>query len=93
MINGSATAFSLETGSGILVLTSETRVATFQGVSLWLGFAPFWSEGDCFVHEVDLRRNVLPLLRASAANPPTPGTVVIDPGHGGNNLGTRSGTA
>lgn len=89
VINGAA-AFSLETESGILVLTSETRLATFQGVSLWLGFAPFWSEGDCFVHEVDLRRNVLPLLRASAASPPTPGTVVIDPGHGGNNLGTRS---
>lgn len=87
---GAGTAYSLETAMGALVLTPNTRRAAFEGVTFWLGFAPVWAEGDCFVHEVDLRKNVLPLLTQAPSIRTSPGTVVIDPGHGGNNLGTRS---
>lgn len=54
----------------------------------WLGFAPRWSQGELWLHAVDVEKNVIPLLS------PTPTLtnriVVIDPGHGGENAGARS---
>ncbi|MCL4176130.1 MAG: N-acetylmuramoyl-L-alanine amidase [Verrucomicrobia bacterium] len=88
--NGSGTAFSIETALGTVILTPATRVAVFEGVTFWLGFAPVWSEGDCLVHELDLNKNVRPLLTQLPGGLPRRGKVVIDPGHGGGNLGTRS---
>ena len=89
-MNGAGEAFALETRLGVLVLTPATRVAAFEGITFWLGHAPAWLEGDCLVHELDLRKNVLPLLTRPGALPARRRTVVIDPGHGGENVGTRS---
>jgi N-acetylmuramoyl-L-alanine amidase len=88
--NGSGAAYAIKTASGTVVLTPATRVATFEGITFWLGFAPVWSEGDCLVHELDLEKNVRPLLTESPAGLGRRRKVVIDPGHGGENLGTRS---
>jgi N-acetylmuramoyl-L-alanine amidase len=88
--NGSGVAFSIKTLSGEVILTPTTRVAAFEGITFWLGFAPVLAEGDCLVHELDLKKSLFPLLSESQAGLKGPGTVVIDPGHGGENLGTRS---
>jgi N-acetylmuramoyl-L-alanine amidase len=90
VMNGAGVAYAIETELGTMLLTPATRIAAFEGVAIWLGFAPVWVEGDCLVHELDLRKNVLPLLTRTLVSPPRRRTVVIDPGHGGQNLGTRS---
>ncbi len=87
---GGGMGYSLETALGTLVLTPATRLASFDGVTFWLGFAPMWLDGDCMVHELDLRKNVIPLLTQPEASSMPPRTIVIDPGHGGQNHGTRS---
>jgi N-acetylmuramoyl-L-alanine amidase len=75
---------------GEVILTPTTRLAAFEGTTLWLGFAPVLAEGDCLVHELDLQKNLLPLLGEAPWGLTRPGKVVIDPGHGGENHGTRS---
>jgi N-acetylmuramoyl-L-alanine amidase len=75
---------------GEVILTPTTRLASFEGMTFWLGFAPVLTEGDCLVHELDLKKNLLPLLGEAPPRLTRPGKVVIDPGHGGENHGTRS---
>jgi N-acetylmuramoyl-L-alanine amidase len=66
-------------------------VALWNGVEIRLGFAPQLIDGQPYIHTLDLNKTVYPLLqgeptRAFRTNP----VVVIDPGHGGENAGTRS---
>ncbi len=56
----------------------------------WLGFAPFVTNGQIFVHSLDAQKNFLPLLSEMAAAPRNHRVVVLDAGHGGENTGTRS---
>ncbi|MSU41392.1 MAG: N-acetylmuramoyl-L-alanine amidase [Pedosphaera sp.] len=66
---------------------AENRLAHCQGVQLWLGFAPKIIQGHLYLHHLDMRKHLDPL----AASMPNLGrVVVIDPGHGANNLGTQS---
>ena len=83
-------AYSTPTPNGELVLRTGTRLAALGGMELQLGFAPRLTNGQMVVHVLDARKNLQPLveLRAEAARPGR--TIVIDPGHGGGNTGTRS---
>ncbi|HMP81210.1 MAG TPA: N-acetylmuramoyl-L-alanine amidase [Verrucomicrobiota bacterium] len=82
--------YSLSTTNGIFTFQSGVRPARFDGVEFWLGFAPQVIDGELYLHSVDLKKNIEPLL-----SPFKPGSnpyrvVVIDPGHGGGNTGTQS---
>jgi N-acetylmuramoyl-L-alanine amidase len=83
------TTYSIGSKQGLLVLAIGSREATWNGVAFHLGHAPESIDGQVFVHGVDLRKNLEPLL----TDPPlafagTNRVIVIDPGHGGINAGT-----
>jgi N-acetylmuramoyl-L-alanine amidase len=74
-----------------MVLGIGSRVATWNGIEINLGFEPQMIDGEIFLHGLDLQKNLQPLLCAPPISfPQTNRVVVIDPGHGGNNFGTRS---
>jgi N-acetylmuramoyl-L-alanine amidase len=65
--------------------------ARWDGLEVQLGFAPQMINGQPYVHTLDLHKTIQPLLEGGArlrlgSNP----VLVIDPGHGGENAGTRS---
>jgi len=81
--------YSISTANGTLVLDIGSREAAWNGVELQLGFAPQLIDDQVFVHGLDLQKNLEPLL----LDPPLKfgnRVVVIDPGHGGVNVGTHS---
>jgi N-acetylmuramoyl-L-alanine amidase len=91
-LSGTAsTAFEVRGTNGILFLHPGSHSALWEGVELRLGFAPTLIDGHPFLHALDLKKTVEPLLFSSrihvAASKPV---IVIDPGHGGENAGTRS---
>lgn len=63
------------------------RLAHCQGMQLWLGFSPKLVKGHIYLHHLDIRKQLEPL---AAGMPALGRVVVIDPGHGSSNLGTRS---
>jgi N-acetylmuramoyl-L-alanine amidase len=82
--------FALTTSNGVLVLQANSRVARWNDLELHLGFEPQLIDDQPFVHVLDLKKNVEPLLREFAVVDKTNRVVVIDPGHGGSNQGTTS---
>jgi len=83
--------FALKTAGGSLILRIGSRVAYWDGLDVRLGYAPQLIDGQPFVHTLDLEKNIVPLLGATPisclrTNP----VIVIDPGHGGENAGTKS---
>ncbi|MGO8836959.1 MAG: N-acetylmuramoyl-L-alanine amidase family protein [Limisphaerales bacterium] len=82
-------AYAVGTANGTMVLDIGSREATWNGVEIQLGFSPEFIDDQVFVHGLDLQKNLEPLLFGP---PLTFGNrvVVIDPGHGGVNVGTHS---
>jgi N-acetylmuramoyl-L-alanine amidase len=76
--------------NGGIVLSTGSQLASFEGTSYWLGYAPIATDGDMLVHPLDAQKNLEPLGADPLRFPPANGTVVIDPGHGGQNTGTQS---
>jgi len=89
---GPAPAFELSTTSGVLVVRVHSLLASWNGLELHLGFEPEMINDHPFVHFLDLKKTVEPLLQGYAPPSETNRTVVIDPGHGGQNTGTISVT-
>jgi N-acetylmuramoyl-L-alanine amidase len=86
-----APTYSLNTSHGLFLLRTGTQLAQWEGLEFRLGFAPQMVQGNPYVHSLDLRKTIEPLLSGaglslSKTNP----VLVIDPGHGGVNAGTRS---
>lgn len=83
--------YSVRSSNGELVLRPGSQQARWDGMELLLGFAPQLIDQQPFVHALDLDKTIQPLLTepASLALAPHP-VIVIDPGHGGENAGTRS---
>ena len=80
----------VRTPNGGFTLSTGSQLASFEGTSYWLGYAPLSADGDVLVHHLDARKNLEPLGADPLRFPPANGTVVIDPGHGGQNTGTQS---
>jgi len=81
--------YAIGTANGTMVLDIGSREATWNGVEVQLGFGPQLIDDQIFVHGLDLQKNLEPLL----FGPPLAygnRVVVIDPGHGGVNVGTAS---
>jgi N-acetylmuramoyl-L-alanine amidase len=84
-------AYALVTTNGVLALRIGTQFAHWDGVQLWLGFAPQMIDGQPFIHALDLRKTLQPLLCGAPVSLfQTNPTIVIDPGHGGDDAGTKS---
>jgi N-acetylmuramoyl-L-alanine amidase len=87
--------YLISSSNGTLRLQAGTRVARWDGLDLRLGFAPQAINNQPFVHFLDLAKTIGPLLAARtsagrAAEANARPVIVIDPGHGGENAGTRS---
>ncbi len=74
-----------------MVLAIGSREAAWNGVEIHLGFGPQIIDGQVCLYGPDLQKNLEPLLCGPPlALPRTNGIIVIDPGHGGPNVGTHS---
>jgi N-acetylmuramoyl-L-alanine amidase len=83
--------FELKGTNGTLVLAPWNHSVLWQGVEFRLGFAPTLIDNQVFVHALDLRNTLEPLLFGERVGVrATIPVIVIDPGHGGENAGTRS---
>lgn len=87
---GPVERFALQTTTGELTLSIGSLSARWGGVEVRLGFAPQLVDGQVFVHWLDLQKNLEPLVRGYHANTNVGRLIVLDPGHGGSNSGTRS---
>jgi len=72
-----------------MVLEIGSRDAAWNGTEIQLGFAPEFIDDQVFIHGLDLQKNLEPLLRGSPLEFGNR-VIVIDPGHGGVNVGTHS---
>jgi len=84
-------SYALRSAEGTFLLSPGSQTAHWDGLELRLGFAPQMIDAQPFVHALDLKKTVQPLLAGIrpgclSGNP----IIVIDPGHGGENTGTRS---
>ncbi len=85
------TTYAIGSSNGVMVLGIGSIGATWNGIGINLGFAPQFIDGEIFLHGLDLQKNLEPLLcEPPISFPQTNRVIVIDPGHGGSNTGTRS---
>jgi N-acetylmuramoyl-L-alanine amidase len=85
-----APTYALTTASGVLMIQANTLRATWNGLEMNLGFEPQLIDDQPFVHTLDLKKNIEPLVRGTAISVRTNGVIIIDPGHGGQNAGAES---
>jgi N-acetylmuramoyl-L-alanine amidase len=86
---GNDIAFRVSTQNGWGKFTIGTRLAQWNGAALWLGFAPQMINGEPHIHGLDAEKTLLPLTEPATAVTLTRRTIVLDPGHGGTDTGTR----
>ncbi len=86
----SATAFQIKSAAGAFQLTLGTRAASWNGYKFHLGFAPASTNGVPFIHSLDADKNLAPLLQVNRPVARGRGVIVLDPGHGGIDVGTKS---
>jgi N-acetylmuramoyl-L-alanine amidase len=82
--------YVVTTGTGMFLFHIGSPVASWNGVELHLGFAPRIIDEKPCLHVLDLEKNLDPLLQPLVLPAPMNRVIVIDPGHGGANFGTRS---
>jgi N-acetylmuramoyl-L-alanine amidase len=68
-----------------------TQTAHANGHDALLGYSPRIIGGVPYVHSLDLEKTLQPLLSGSFHFPASNRVVVLDPGHGGRDSGTRNG--
>jgi N-acetylmuramoyl-L-alanine amidase len=83
---------TLTSGARKLVLGAEKREVACDGLRIFLGDAVLSRGGKLFVNRTDYERCLLPLLRPDHVAVPVPRlrTIVLDPGHGGNDPGMEN---
>lgn len=85
-------SIELRTADGAsLLLTVGQRNAKWNGLHLGLGFAPAIIAGEIALHSLDVAKNVYPLAVGSLPGLGPRRVVIIDPGHGGADPGSRGG--
>lgn len=87
---GTNLVYTARSKSGTIQVVIGSRSANWNGRLLWLGYAPQLSGQRPHLHAIDLSRNLRPLLKPEPWRLSRPKTIVLDPGHGGGNRGTRN---
>jgi len=79
-------------GSGRqLLATINSRELEINGLKHWLAFPILEDSGRLYISRLDLGKTLEPALRPTLiSNFPKVTTVVLDPGHGGKDIGARS---
>lgn len=84
--------YALLTTNGVLLVQVGSVTAYWDRLEFRLGFPPQLIGDQVFLHALDLRKNVEPLVRGFTGLHKTNRVIVIDPGHGGADPGARSAT-
>ena len=85
------TTYAINSVNGEMVLEIGSREATWNGIEIHLGFAPQIIDDQVYMQGLDLQKNLTPLLCDPPLTlPQTDPVIVVDPGHGGSNVGTHS---
>lgn len=82
--------FELVTPHGRLRLAAQNPWAYCDGLAIWMGFVPTATEQGLAIHRLPAEKCLGPLLAPVPLPTRTGRVVVVDPGHGGANRGTRS---
>ena len=85
-----ALTYELHSTKNSSSFTIGSRQARVRDAECWLGFAPQLIRGRPFVHALDLQKNIQPLLAGNSDLQFSNRVVVIDPGHGGDDPGSKS---
>jgi N-acetylmuramoyl-L-alanine amidase len=83
-------AHAVMTAHGKFIVQAGRLAAYWDGLEVRLGFVPQEIGGEIFLHPLDVRKTLEPLSRGLAVATPSDRVIVIDPGHGGSDPGTRS---
>ena len=84
-------SFDLTSPLGSMNLKVDSRELRWKGARYWLSHAVRQAEGVTLIPKVDLLKTFDPLLRPNLEIPKRPVLgVVLDPGHGGGDYGTRA---
>jgi len=87
---GGQTGFQAQNAQSNLLLVPGNRIAYWNGLGFWLGFSPRWVRGQLVIHNLDLEKNVQPLLAGRSFALKTNAVIVLDPGHGGKDPGAQN---
>lgn len=82
-----ASTFRVQTPSGVFSIKIGSRVAEYDGLECWLGFAPQFIDGSPYVHWLDAKKTLQPLARPGNYCRNEGRTIVVDAGHGGRDAG------
>ena len=88
--NSPVASYAVSSPRGTMILEIGSREATWNGLEMHLGFAPEIIDDQIFVYGLDLQKNLEPLLLDATLVFGTNRVLVLDPGHGGANVGTHS---
>lgn len=80
----------LNTPPGRLALSSGSRLASWNNVNFWLGFAPLCQTQQLQIHTLDIQKSVTPLVYGGRPQLKKNAVIVLDPGHGGRSPGAKS---
>ena len=83
-------SYTIGTPRGTLTLRSKSHIAHWNGMELQLGFAPEEANGHLLVNSLDAQKTFSTLLEPFSLPEKDHRVIVIDPGHGGSNTGTKS---
>src|SRR5436190_13868366 len=89
--SGLPVTYAVKSTNGLFVIKAGSVLGHWDGLELRLGYAPQWINGQLYVHALDLRKTLQPLLQsAPGTNLGIGSVIVLDPGHGGTDVGTKS---
>lgn len=80
-------AISLTTKTRRFSFHIDSRECVLNGVKLWLNDAPIESRNSVLLSEIDVRKTLDPVLRYWSIRKKKVDTIMIDPGHGGEDMG------
>ncbi|HZL42121.1 MAG TPA: N-acetylmuramoyl-L-alanine amidase [Verrucomicrobiae bacterium] len=84
------TKFALNTTNGTFTALAGTLLANWDGLELHLGFEPQLIGNQIFLHTLDLKKNLEPLIHSPELQWRERPVIVVDPGHGGQNTGASN---
>ncbi|MBI4325552.1 MAG: N-acetylmuramoyl-L-alanine amidase [Chloroflexi bacterium] len=89
LANGSNLTYELRSTSGSIAITIGSRLASWNGITVGLGFVPQFINGRPYIHALDAVKNFQPLVLPTLNLSRTNRVIVLDAGHGGENTGAK----
>jgi len=81
--------FEVKNDASLAAFTIGHPYARWNGLNVALGFAPVLLKGELALHSLDLSKNLYPLFHGRLVLPTGRRILVLDPGHGGRDAGSR----